>query len=180
MQELRQVAAKPGEIWLIEHDMRRPLAGGERDALTSANVVLYERTLAPLVASVLPIGAYAEPLPEKAETGGPGLSPRAIRFAGDGWSVVQLIEAGGDAESRARRISETLSSVGHIGDLPVLVTLKPTAGRSREFDASLRTAPDLARNLTPEGVLTLVIGPLPLRFPLPGPAHAFAGNGLAG
>jgi hypothetical protein len=181
MQELRQLAAaKPGQIWLVEHDLRRPLAAGDRDALTSVNVVLYERVLAPLVASVLPIGAYAEPLPANAGSMPPALSPRAIAFAGEGWSVVQVVEAGAHAETRARRLAEALVSLTHIGDLPVLVGVKPAAGRYRELDASLRTAPDLVRDLAREGLLTLVLGPLPLRFPLPGPAHAFAANGLAG
>jgi hypothetical protein len=178
MQELRQLAAaKPGQIWFIEHDPGRPLAAGDRDALTSANVVLYQRTLAPLVASVLPIGAYAEPLPLGGEQ---GLSPRAVSFGGEGWSVAQLVEADADPEARARRVSEALTSLGQIGDPPVLVVVKPAAGRHREIDASLRTAPDLVRDVAREGLVTVVVGPLPLRFPLPGPAHAFAANGLAG
>src|SRR5205814_8499035 len=106
MQELRQLAAaKPGQIWLVEHDLRRPLAAGDRDALTSVNVALYERPLAPLVAAVLPIGAYAEPLPAKAGSTPAALSPRAIAFAGEGWSVAQLVEAGAEAEARARRLA---------------------------------------------------------------------------
>ena len=177
MQELRHVAAaKPGQIWLIEHEFGYPLAAGDRDALISANVVLYERLLAPLVASVLPIGAYAEPLP----AGEKQLSPRAVTFAGEGWSVVQFVGAGADAGARTRRMSEALSSLRHTGDLPVLVVVKPAAGGHREFDVSVHSASELIRELVHEGLVTIVIGPLPLRFPLPGPAHAFAANGLAG
>src|SRR5207253_2268976 len=54
----------PGQIWLIEHDSATALGAFDRAVLTHANVVLYDRTLAPLVAQVLPIGAYAELLRE--------------------------------------------------------------------------------------------------------------------
>jgi hypothetical protein len=178
MQELRQPsAARPGELWFIEYDARRPIAAGDRGALSSANVVLYERTLAPLVAAVLPIGSYAEPLTARGDT---ALSPRAVTFAGEGWSVAQLIDAGPDAERRASRMAAALRSLGDIGDLPILITVKPVAGRYRELDVSLRTAFDVIGDVARDGLLTLVFGPLPLRFPLPGPAHAFAANGLAG
>src|SRR5262245_1427281 len=52
----------PGQIWLIEQDPARPLSLADRDALRNANVVIYDRALEPLVAQVLPIGRYAEPL----------------------------------------------------------------------------------------------------------------------
>src|SRR5256885_16296389 len=84
----------PGQIWLIEHDPTTALAALDRAVLTHANVVLYDRALAPLVAQVLPIGAYAEPLSAATVAAGPAVAPRALDFAAEGWSVVQLVAAG--------------------------------------------------------------------------------------
>ena len=178
MQDLRQpVAAGPGELWFIEHDPRHPLGAGDRAVLTSANVVLYERALAPLVASVLPLGSYAEPLQVGGDT---ALSPRTVTFAGEGWSVAQLVGNGAAIKTRLRRIDEVLNAIATFGDLPVQVAVKLEAGRQRELDSSLRTTFDVIRDLAHEGLLTLVFGPLPLRLPVGAPAHAFTANGLAG
>ena len=70
---------EPGQIWLVEQDPAWPLSAVDRDALTSANVMIYDRALAPLVAQVLPIGGYAEPLPATGHAAGPAISPRALR-----------------------------------------------------------------------------------------------------
>lgn len=174
MQSLVQAAATSGRIWLIEHELGRPLAGCDRAALTDGNVVLYQRGLAPLVASLLPIGAYAEPSDAAA------LSPRAVNFAGEGWSVVQMIQSGDGPETRLGRLLQALATLGRIGDLPLQIIVKPLAARQRELDASVRTAGPTLAKVIGEGLLTLVFGPLPLRFPAPGPAHVFTANGLAG
>src|SRR3954452_7102822 len=84
----------PGQIWLIEHDPATALGALDRAVLTHANVVLYDRALAPLVAQVLPICAYAEPLAAAMVAAGPAVTPRALDFAAEGWSVVQLVAAG--------------------------------------------------------------------------------------
>ena len=167
-------AIGPGQIRLAEHRSGRPLAACDRDALTAANVVLYPRTLAPLVASLLPVGAYAEPASET------GLSSRAVDFAGEGWSVVQLVEPGPDFGDRLRRFSHGLDELARIGDLPVQIVVKSAMGRNRELDASVRSAGALLGEVARKGLLTLVFGPLPLRFSAPGPAYVFTANGLAG
>ena len=56
--------------------------------------MLYDRALAPLVAQLLPIGAYAEPLSAPTMAAGPAVAPRALDFAAEGWSVGQLVAAG--------------------------------------------------------------------------------------
>jgi len=91
----------PGQIWLIEHDPSAALAALDRAVLTRANVVLYDRALAALVAQALPIGAYAEPLPATSAAAGPAIAPRALDFASEGWSVVQLVAAGPAWRARA-------------------------------------------------------------------------------
>src|SRR2546423_7565001 len=84
----------PGQIWLVEHDAGMPLSPLDRAVLAAANVVLYDRALASLVAQLLPLGAYAEPLPGVEPATGPAIMPRALDFAAEGWSVVQLVAAG--------------------------------------------------------------------------------------
>jgi hypothetical protein len=82
--DLPVVAA--GELWLIElPDAEDELTSLERRALTSANVIVYDRALTDAVAAVLPLGGYAEPAK------GDGLT-RSLQFVRDGWSVVRLIE----------------------------------------------------------------------------------------
>ncbi|TMK07211.1 MAG: hypothetical protein E6G72_15740, partial [Alphaproteobacteria bacterium] len=84
----------PGQIWLVEHSAGMPLSPLDRAVLAAANVVLYDRALASLVAQLLPLGAYAEPLPGVEPATGPAIMPRALDFAAEGWSVVQLVAAG--------------------------------------------------------------------------------------
>ena len=82
-------AVAPGQVCIIEHDPQTALAAPHRAVLTAANVVLYDRALERLVTENLLPGGYAEPLPFIDATP----SPRALGFAADGWSVVQLIAA---------------------------------------------------------------------------------------
>src|SRR2546423_10641976 len=84
----------PGQIWVVEHDPGMPLSPRHRAVLIGANVVLYDRALASLIAQLLPLGAYAEPLPGVEPATGPAITPRALDFATEGWSVVQLVTAG--------------------------------------------------------------------------------------
>src|SRR5256884_8913624 len=84
----------PGQIWLVEHDAGMPLSPLDRAVLIGANVVLYDRALASLIAQLLPLGAYAEPLPGVEPATGPAITPRALDFAAEGWSAVQLLAAG--------------------------------------------------------------------------------------
>lgn len=82
-------AVAPGQVWVIEHDPETTLAAPHREVLTAVNVVLYDRALERLVTETLPPGGYAEPLSLTDATP----SPRALDFAADGWSVVQLVAA---------------------------------------------------------------------------------------
>src|SRR5215831_9004079 len=85
-------AVQPGEFWLIEQPAGEELCSLDRAALSSADIVIYDRRLGALIAQVLPIGRYAEPL-FHADEAQPAVSPRALRFAAEGWRVVQLLEA---------------------------------------------------------------------------------------
>ena len=169
---------KPGQIWLIEHASATALFPCDHHALTGADVVIYDRSLAPVVASVLPIGAYAEPLSPDAPAAGPAISPRALGFAADGWSVAQLVETCAGRCARLRLASEALMSLGCASDLPVLVIAKTTPDRHQARDACLRTLPGLADEFAGHDLMTLIFGPLIARYPAH--SYAFAANGLAG
>ena len=171
-------AIRPGQIWLIEQPSASVLFPLDRGALTSANVVIYDRTLAPLVARFLPIGAYAEPLPLDAQAAGSAISPRALQFAAEGWSVVQLIEA---RPGRRRRLHDAVAALMPLSggdDLPLLAIAKTATDPHRRWEGWLRNCSDLIDEFDDDDPLTLVFGPLVIRFPAP--AYAFAANGLAG
>ena len=169
---------RPGQIWLIEQPSASVLFPLDRGALTSANVVIYDRTLAPLVARFLPIGAYAEPLPLDAQAAGSAISPRALQFAAEGWSVVQLVEARPGRRERLHDAIGALMPLGGGGDLPLLAIAKTAADGHRQWEGCLRNSSDLIDEFGDEDPLTLVFGPLVIRYPAP--AYAFAANGLAG
>ena len=61
-------AVQPGQLWCVELPSEPTFSQLEYRALTTANVVIYDRVLAPTVARFLPIRGYAEPA---APSGGP-------------------------------------------------------------------------------------------------------------
>src|SRR5258708_4953288 len=168
----------PGQIWLIEHDLPAALAALDRAVLTRANVVLYDRSLPALVGQALPIGAYAEPLPATSAAAGPAIAPRALDFASEGWSVVQLVAAGPAWRARLPILPPALLRAHRSGALPVRVIAKGATGGHHEWDASLDDIAELLRGSGDDELLTLVFGPVALRHPAH--AHAFTANGLAG
>jgi siroheme synthase len=171
-------AIRPGEIWLIEQPSATVLFPLDRCALTRADVVIYDRALAPLVARFLAIGAYAEALSLDAQAAGTAISPRALQFAAEGWSVVQLVEARPGRRERLHDAVAALMPLSCGADLPLLAIAKTAADRPRRWDGSLRNCSDLIEEFGDEDPLTLVFGPLVIRYPAP--AYAFAANGLAG
>ena len=166
----------PGQIWVVEHDPALPLAALDRDALTNANAVIYDRALAPLVALVLPMGGYAEPSSLAGQLAGPAISPRALELAGEGWSVVQLVAARPGRRERLHHAPPALVRANG-GELPVLVIAK-AADRYQEWDVPLNTLPEFIDEFGKDDLLTLVFGPIAARYPTQ--THAFTANGLAG
>jgi hypothetical protein len=106
-------AVLPGQVWVIEHDSDAALSSVNRDALTSANVVLYDRALAPLLAEILPLGGYAEPLSFTGAT----CARRALDLAAQGWSVVQLVTANSGQPARCHAVAplRTVPTVARSG-----------------------------------------------------------------
>ena len=168
----------PGQIWLVEQDPGLPLSNVDRDVLTSSNVVIYDRALAPLVAQVLPIGGYAEPLAVMGHANGPVISPRALALAREGWSVAQLIEASSTGRLRMRILPAALVRAGGAGDLPVRVIAKAAADRCRVFDLGLDELDEFLGEFAKDELLTLVFGPVIARNAAQ--PHAFTANALAG
>jgi hypothetical protein len=171
-------AIRPGQIWIIEQPSATVLFSFDRDALTSADVVIYDRALAPLVARFLPIGAYAEPLSLDFQAAGSTISARALQFAVEGWSVVQLVEARPGRRERLRDAVGALKPLNGGNDLSLVAIAKTTADRHRRWEGCLRNSSDLIDEFGEDDPLTLVFGPLVIRYPAP--AYAFAANGLAG
>jgi len=162
---------RPGQIWLIP--ATGDLDDAARDAIATANVVIYERSLASLVARVLPFGAYAEPLPRGVPDSGSALSPRALEFASLGWSVVQLAEARPGWLVRLRAAAASAMRVDRAASLP----LRVMDGR-RVSDGFVGDLPDLIRGCADDDFPILVFGPFGARFPLA--SLVFTANGLAG
>jgi len=115
----------------------------DRDALTSANVVIYDRALAGVVADVLPLGGYAEPLSFGCQAAGRALSPRALQFAADGFSVVQLVEASPCWRERLHQAPRELSQVGDSRIATVRLIEKQGPNPTRNWAPIWITCPDL-------------------------------------
>jgi hypothetical protein len=97
---------QPGQLWYVElPSTELAFSPLEYQALTTANVVIYDRPLATTVARLMPIGGYAEPATPRGDASD-GFD-RCIRFARDGWSVVRLIHPSrwrGDIVQLAERL----------------------------------------------------------------------------
>jgi len=167
-----------GQIWLIEQRPALSLCALDRDALTNVNAVLYDRILAPLIAEVLPIGGYAEPLPVTQRATGPAISPRAIELAAEGWSVAQLIQPSLGGRSRLHILPPALVRAGTAADLQVQLIAKPVADRHRVLGVGLPELAEILDEFGEDELLTLVFGPFFTRKAAQ--PSAFAVNGLAG
>jgi hypothetical protein len=169
---------EPGQIWVIEQNPAPVWSALDGSALASADVVLYERALARLMPDLLSPGGYAEPLAADADAGDPALSPRAVKLAGDGWRVVQLVRPCRDRRQRLRRSAAALAGPNGAGGPAIRLIAKTTGaeGCSRASRGTELAA--LVDGLAEDALLTLILGPL--AGSIPAAAWGFAGNGLAG
>lgn len=163
-----------GQLWLIEASpSAAALPPFERDAFNAANVVIYDRALAPLVAASLPLGSYAEPASDGAAF------ERSLRLALDGWSVVRLLAgdpASSDWADRFRRIAAQLRGAGIAAEMPVrLVT--DLAGRHETTETSLG---ELAGMLDAIALNRRVTAVFATRDGVAGPLYAVTDSGPAG
>ena len=163
---------EPGQIWLIEQSAATSLFTLDRGAFAGADAVLYDRVLASLVALLLPLGGYAEPLSAAAGEEEPVISPRAVTLAADGWGVVQLIEPCPRRRRRLRHPRRELGLMTGAASPAIQLIAKGAAGRW------WRREPELVDVLAEDELLTLILGPL--AGSAPAGAHAIIGNGLTG
>jgi hypothetical protein len=97
-------AVRPGQLWCVELPPTDPVGWPlEYQALTTANVVIYDRSLEPTVAEYLPLGAYAEPA-----TLGDKVTERCLGFAREGWSVARLLGHRGKRGDIIRQLSQEM------------------------------------------------------------------------
>ena len=109
---------RPGQLWFAEITSMDPVpASLEHQALTSANVIIYDRALAPTVSRFLPLGGYAEPAtPSRLSFG--ATWDRCLRFAHEGWSVARLVHPSREQlAAEVRNLSRLLLGRGLAPDL---------------------------------------------------------------
>jgi hypothetical protein len=123
---------QPGQLWFVELPQADlALSPLEHCALRTANVVVYDRALAPVVASVLPLGGYAEPAAADDVVFNTA-AERCRRFARDGWSAVRLVDpralSGRQRVEKIRRLSGRMLSAERRGEWPMMVVANAGAG----------------------------------------------------
>jgi hypothetical protein len=167
---------RPGEIWLIESHTAG-LSALERRALARADVVLYERPLAPILAEVLPPGSYAEPLATIAEDDAGAIPARALKLAAEGWRVVHLGQPCPERRRRLRGDGDTLAPPSGNGCLVMRLVAKG-AGNPPVGDAAagLLELAEIENKPAENEALTIIVGPLAAAAA----SSAFTANGLAG
>jgi hypothetical protein len=175
----RVPAIAAGQLCLVAVPAAAALSSAAQRLLVTADVVIYDPGLAPFPATAL--GGYAEAAVTAADMPAAVISERALRFARDGWSVVQLVAAPLAAKRGEwlRRVAEQLVATGAPADLPI--TLLGGAEADAEFpevEAQLYRLGDTLGNWPEPAELTIVLGAIgTARTPQ---VYAFAANGLAG
>lgn len=144
-----------GQLWLVElPTAERKFSPFEFRALTTANVVIYDRALASTVARALPLGGYAEPAPAS-EPASDLAWERCLRFARDGWSVVRLVHPQGRVQ-RIQHLSKRLRAAKGPASLPVSVFANTGAGYERS-EAELDGLGDIISSYSLKQTLALTI-----------------------
>jgi hypothetical protein len=167
-----------GQLWYVELPSTEfafsPL---EYQALTTANLVIYDRALATTVARLMPIGGYAEPATPRGDASD-GFD-RCIRFARDGWSVARLVHPGRRRVDMVRQLTERLLRVAAPAALSASIFANTGSGYENS-DAVLDELVDMvnARSLLISPTVTIVFGAIDTRS---APRFSVAStNGLAG
>ena len=112
----------------------------EYRALSDANVVIYDRALAPTVARLLPLGGYAEPAASSDGQSGAG-SERCVRFVRDGWSVARLFypsfQSRRERLDKIRQLSDRLLTIRTPAALPVQIFVSGGRGGYQRNETQL-------------------------------------------
>jgi hypothetical protein len=169
---------QPGQLWVVEQSSTDPhLSPLGHHAVTSANVVIYDRTLYPIVAANLPRGGYAEPAswPNGAIV---TAVDRCIQFARDGWSVVRLADHGRPRDERIGRLVDRMIGAGCPTSLSVTLFANGNDKIMQQTETKLDTLGIAIDATTSEDCLAIAFAAIGA-----GAAphlHAISSNGLAG
>jgi len=129
-----------------------------RRAITSANIVIYDRALAPVVAAALPLGGYAEPAAPNGMVPDPAIE-RCLGLALDGWSVVRLVDPDTAGAQRAK-LSARLAARNFPDDLPVWLFTDAQNGGCRQIPTRLARLDSELTAADPRGGLAIGFGGL--------------------
>jgi hypothetical protein len=167
----------PGQLWLVELPAGTEPSLAGHHALDGVNVVIYDRTLADIVALALPLGTYAEPAPARSVAA----AARSVHFARDGWSVVRLLPARLASRERTRWVQDIvdeLAAAKVAGNLPVTIVTTSADGVQERIEARFDDLASIVASHPRDTLLAIVID----AFAGAGVArlHAVAANGLAG
>jgi hypothetical protein len=170
-------AVAPGQLWLVEMSAGMGPSPAAHHALDGANVAIYDRALADVVALALPLGSYAESAPARSDAA----AARSVHFARDGWSVVRLLPARLTARERTRRVQDIvdeLAAAKVAGSLPVTIITTSADGIQERIEARFDDLASIVASHPRDTLLAIVID----AFAGAGAArlHAVAANGLAG
>jgi hypothetical protein len=150
-------------MWLFEvSPSEGNLSPLRHRAITTTNVVIYDRELAPIVAAAPPLGGYAEPVAPGREALGQTIE-HCLRFVLDGWSVARLVDHNKASEERIRRIrhlSERLAARNFPSDLPVLLFSDVQVGRYRKIGTELSVLEIEFDAASRERALAVSFGPI--------------------
>jgi hypothetical protein len=168
-------AVQPGQLWCVELPPTGPEGWPlEYQVLTTANVVIYDRSLEPTVAEYLPLGAYAEPA-----TPGDKVTERCLGFAREGWSVARLLGHRGKRVDIIRQLSQEMLRIEAPATMAASIFVN-THGSYKNIEVELGAFGEVidAYSLEPAATLTVIfkgVGEGSV------PRLAFASsNGLAG
>ena len=168
-------AVRPGQLWYVELPPTGPAGWPlEYQALTTGNVVIYDRSLEPTVAGYLPLGVYAEPA-----TPGDKLTKRCLGFAREGWSVARLVGHRGERVNIIRQLSQGMLVVEPLAIIAASVFVN-THGSYKNIEVELGGLSEVidASSLEPAATLTVIFKGIGAGIV---PRLAFASsNGLAG
>ena len=174
---------EPGQLRVVEAAPNgTALTSLDREALSGANIIIYDRALAPIVAAHLPLGGYAEPAPAEPPAGDV-ISARSLHFALEGWNVVELVRARPSGAARAAWLKtaarQLLAEGGAAPGLQVLIIANSGSGAREPVATELAAlAGGRLDALGLAGHLTIVFGAKG-RPPAPH-LSAVLTNGLAG
>lgn len=173
---------RPGQLWFVELPSTGPeLAPFEYGALSTANVLIYDRALAAIVARHLPLGTYAEPAVSDQERFTPAFE-RCLSFAQDGWSVARLLQPPQSNCAQLDRLRQLVRCLPtHIlpADLPVRMFVARSGDSYEKSEIPLRELESAIANVSVlSSTFTIILDVAEARG---APSFSVApANGLAG